>query len=231
MGRVASPVCFLPCPVVFDLDGTLLDSLPDIAAAVNRLLATEGVLPMERAEVQSYVGDGAPKLIERVMAARGLDAARHQDLTLRMISDYSARAGEATTVYPGAVEALEILASRGHPLGLCTNKPGAATLGVLRHFGLDQVFGAVVAGDTLPERKPHPAPLRTVLRRLGSEPDAGTGAFVGDSAVDRDTARAAGVPFLLFDGGYWNGPAPTLPAAMRFTDFGRLPDMIAALAE
>lgn len=208
--------------VVFDLDGTLIDSLPDLAAAVNRLLRSEGLQPMERAEVRSYVGDGAPVLMRRVMAARGMDPARHAAITARMVADYTLRSSEATTVYPHVAETLGRLRANGWRLGICTNKPGAPTLSVLRAYGLDGYFSAVVAGDTLAERKPDPTPLRHTLALLGTE----RAAYVGDSEVDAATAGAAALPFALFTEGYLRVPRSDIASAAEFSDFRELPEIL-----
>lgn len=212
--------------VVFDLDGTLIDSIPDIAAAVNRLLSAEGLAPMDRAEVQSYVGDGAPVLMRKVMSARAIDAARHDEITARMVADYTARSCEKTTVFPHVPEVLARLKSAGHPLGLCTNKPGGATEAVLRDLGLIAFFDTIVAGDTLAEKKPHPAPLLHAAQALGRPVTA----YVGDSEVDAKTAAAAALPFFLYAEGYLRVPRAEISPVAEFSDFRDLPGLLTALA-
>lgn len=212
--------------VIFDLDGTLIDSLPDIHAAVNRLLAAEGQPPMGRAEVQSYVGDGAPVLIRRVMAARGMDMARHAELAARMVADYTARSCEETTVYPHVAEVLAALRADGCRLGICTNKPESATRAVLAELGLAGSFDVIVAGDTLPERKPDPAPLLHAARLLGPA----RAVFVGDSEVDARTAEAAALPFYFFTEGYLRVPRQEISPAAEFSDYRELPALLAVAA-
>lgn len=204
--------------VIFDLDGTLIDSLPDIHAAVNRLLASEGQAPMGRAEVQSYVGDGAPVLIRRVMAARGMAMARHGELAARMVADYTARSSEETTVYPHVDEVLAALKADGCRLGICTNKPESATRAVLAELGLSGFFEVIVAGDTLPERKPDPTPLLHAARLLGHA----RAVFVGDSEVDARTAEAAALPFILFSEGYLRVPRHEISPVAVFSDYREL---------
>jgi phosphoglycolate phosphatase len=212
-----------PLPsLIFDLDGTLIDSVPDLMAAVNRMLAAEGQRPMERAEVQSYVGDGAPVLVRRVMTARGLPEERHAELTERLVTDYTARSSDLTRVYPNVPEALTSLRQRGHRLGLCTNKPGGATCVVLEALGLAGFFDTVIAGDSLPEKKPHPAPLQAAVAALG--PPA---LYIGDSEVDARTAEAAGLPFLLYTEGYLRVPRSEITVAEAFRDYGDLPNIVA----
>ncbi len=208
--------------LVFDLDGTLIDSVPDLQAAVNRMLAAENLAPMERAEVQSYVGDGAPTLVRRVMAARGLDEARHAELTDRLVTDYTARASELTLVHPNVSETLDALKRSGHRLGVCTNKPGGATKAVLDALGLSVFFDAVISGDSLPEKKPHPAPLLAAVRQLG-----GPAIYVGDSEVDARTAEAAALPFLLYSEGYLRVPLSEIRVSATFRDFADLPGLVA----
>ncbi len=218
-GRVSAPPS-----VVFDFDGTLIDSVPDLAAAVNRLLIAERLLPMERAEVQSYVGDGAPVLMARVMTARGMEMTRHEEITARMVADYTARSCEETVIYPHVPEVLERLKSSGHRLGLCTNKPGSATLAILKELGLVGFFDAIVAGDTLAEKKPHPAPLLHAVKALG----APLAVYIGDSEVDARTARAAALPFFLFTEGYLRVPRAEIAPLAEFSDFREVPELISA---
>ncbi|MCX7645151.1 MAG: phosphoglycolate phosphatase [Rhodobacteraceae bacterium] len=213
-------------PLVFDLDGTLIDSAPDIHRVANAVLALEGLAPISFAEARSFIGSGVSAFVARALAARGLPA--EGDRHARMVAAFTERyehAHELTTPYPGAAEALARLAAAGHPLGLCTNKPLGPTLAALRHFRLEGLFAAVVGGDSLPERKPHPAPLLETVARLGG----GAAVFVGDSEVDAETARRAGVPFLLFTEGYRKAPAEALPQRAAFADWAALPDLVAAL--
>ncbi len=214
-----------PAPaIVFDLDGTLIDSVPDLGAAVNRTLAAEGQAPMPLGEIKTYVGDGAPVLVSRVMVARGIDPSRHKELTDRIVGDYTANAAVLTRIYPGVTEALTVLRERGHPLGICTNKPGGATHSVLAALKLDTYFDAVIAGDTLAERKPHPAPLLAAFEALG-----GPGLYVGDSEVDAATAVAAGCPFLLFSEGYLRVPREEIAVTAEFATFADLAALVAGM--
>ena len=211
--------------VLFDLDGTLIDSAPDIQAAANAMLAGEGAAPLDLPTVMSFVGNGLPTFVRRAMAARGLPEADHARLLSVMLPIYE-RATGLTRTYPGVLAALEVLAAAGHPMGICTNKPEGPARAVLRDLGLARFFGAVVGGDTLGVVKPDPAPLRACLAALGGGPAV----FVGDSEVDAATAVAAEMPFLLFTEGYRKGPPESLPQAGRFQDFAALPGMVAGLA-
>jgi phosphoglycolate phosphatase len=201
---------------VFDLDGTLIDSAPDIHLSVNRTFGAEGLPPLPLPVVQSFVGNGIHVLVARCMAVHGQpdDPVRAALLAQRLEEDYT-RAVHLTTLYPGAKTALERLAGIGVSLGLCTNKPTAPTQAVLRHFGIFDHFSAVVCGDTLDTRKPDPRPLLYTQDRLGGVPIV----FVGDSEVDADTAQAAGIPFWLFTAGYRKIAAEEFDAEWFFGDY------------
>ena len=210
--------------VIFDLDGTLIDSVPDIHASANRAFAPLGQ-SFSRAEVQGFVGRGAPNLISRLAQSRGLPGtgAAFDDLLARFLGIYEQSHG-LTALYPGVLTALDDLARTGARLGVCTNKPIGPTRAVLGHFGLG-CFAAVVGGDSLPVKKPDPAPLLHALDLLGGGPVI----FVGDSEVDAETAQAARVPFLLFTEGYRKTPVEALPHAFAFEDYDRLSGFVASL--
>ena len=208
--------------VVFDLDGTLVDSAPDICAVGNRVLAAEGAAPLTLAEARRYVGSGADMFVRRMRVARGLPDAAHARMRAAFLDAYEGAVAHSA-LYPGVADALAVLAARGHPMAVCTNKPIGPARAVLAHFGLAGRFGAVIGGDSLPERKPDPAPLRAAFAGLG----AAGGLFVGDSEIDAETAERAGVPFLLFTEGYRSAPAATLPHAAAFAHFDALPGRVA----
>jgi phosphoglycolate phosphatase len=211
--------------VIFDLDGTLVDSAPDIHAAVNRLLAAEGEAALDFPTVKRFIGNGVPALIARVMAALGREGeALHARWLARFLEDYEKRAADLTRPYPGVAEALEVLADTGHRLAICTNKPEVPARHVLDAFGLARFFPVVIGGDSLPLRKPDPAPLRAAAEGLGQGPVI----FVGDSEVDAETAVAAGVPLLLFTEGYRKTPVEEIAHAARFGRFEHLPALVAA---
>lgn len=206
--------------VLFDLDGTLVDSAPDIHAGVNAVLGEEGVPDLPFATVRGFIGGGVPVLMDRVIAATGLPALRHADLCARFIARYEHDPGELTRPYDGAEAALDALAHL--PLGLCTNKPEGPTRSLLSALGWADRFRVIVGGDTLAVRKPDPAPLVEAIARIGGGPVL----FVGDSEVDAATAHAAGVPFLLFTGGYRSTPVAELPHRAAFDDWAGLPALV-----
>jgi phosphoglycolate phosphatase len=214
--------------LIFDLDGTLIDSAPDIHAAVARTLAEEDAAPLPLGEIRSFIGNGVPALIARVMAARGEtpDEIRARELSARFMRHYQAAPVEHTTLYAGVAEALDILDDAGHRIGLCTNKPAATARAILAAFGIGHHFAALVGGDSLAERKPHPAPLYATWHALGG----GDVACVGDSEVDAAAAAAAGMPLLLFTQGYRKTPIGQLTHLQAFDHFTMLPGLVAGLA-
>lgn len=213
--------------VIFDLDGTLIDSAAQIHDTTNRVLGGLGLPSTDRATVQSFVGNGLPALVERLLAFH------HQDLPPEaraaliagFEADYSAR-HSLTTLYPGASEALTHLKSQGAALGICTNKPIAPTRAILTHLGLAPLFQAILGGDSLPIRKPDPEHLRATARALGRARVI----FVGDSEVDAATAQAAALPFLLYTEGYRKAPLDQIPHQAAFNDWSTLPDLVTTWA-
>ncbi|MGR3322770.1 MAG: phosphoglycolate phosphatase [Pseudooceanicola sp.] len=210
--------------IVFDLDGTLIDSAPDIHAAVNRMLETEGAEPLSLARVTGFIGNGLPHLVARVIEVTDLDPARHGALTAQVLRDYEASSSLLTRPYPGMAPALAALGEAGHRLGLCTNKPEAPARKIVEEMGLGP-FAAIVGGDSLPQRKPDPAPLHAAFAALGEGPRI----YVGDSEVDAETARAAGVPFILFTEGYRKGPVGEIPHDVALPGFADLPAAVTRL--
>ncbi|WP_101067207.1 phosphoglycolate phosphatase [Roseovarius salinarum] len=203
---------------VFDLDGTLIDSAPDIHAAVNRMLAEEGLPRLDLATVTGFIGNGLPRLVERVIDRLGVAPDQHARLTQRTLVLYNAQPSALSRPFPNLAGALDALRAQGWALGVCTNKPLAPARDILRDFGLDGHFAAVVGGDCLAVKKPDPAPLTLAFERLG----AARGLFVGDSEIDAETAARAGVPFALFTEGYRKRPVAELPHSFAFSDFAEL---------
>lgn len=208
---------------MFDLDGTLVDSLPDIAAAANRMLQDAGVAPLPQDQIKQFVGNGLPKLVERVILHCDLPMDMHSDLTQQTLAYYNAASSEKTVVYPGVLQAIENLREMGCVLGVCTNKPEAPARHVLEALGLAQHFDAVLGGDSLPTRKPDPAHLEASFAAVTP---VGPRIFVGDSEVDAETARRAQVPFLLFTEGYRKSPIDRIPRTSCYSDSLKLPGLV-----
>ena len=213
-------------PIIFDLDGTLIDSLPDITGAANALLSEKGLPPLEASEVAGFVGRGERVLLDRLIAATALDAADYDALMERFIAIYKGATGR-TRVFPGAREALEHFRSAGVPVGLCTNKPSGPLGSVLEALDLSRLFDVIVAGDTLAARKPDAAPLLHAVSSLGAERCI----YVGDSEIDAETAQAAGMPFAFFTEGIRTVAIADIPHDAAFSDFADLPSIYARLSE
>ena len=209
--------------LVFDLDGTLVDSAPDIAAAVNALFGELSLPVVELTLIRRMIGDGAPVLLERALAHVGATH-RAADLMPRFSVHYGENAVRLTTVYPAVVETLTHLRSLGCRLGVCTNKPIGPTRTVLAALGLDALIEAVVGGDSLPQRKPEPEPLLTVIRALGGMP--GSAVLIGDSAVDLACAEAAGVPAIIIPSGYGMAEPKASIIAASFAELPRMIDQL-----
>lgn len=211
--------------VVFDLDGTLIDSVPDLHNAGQRMLTEFGVAPVTLDQTRSFIGNGVPILVERLMRAAGLetDPARHTACLAAFTRYYEAAPVENTTLYPGVFAALDDLEAAGWTLGVCTNKPEAPAVTILRAFGMLDRMKVVVGGDTLPVRKPDPAPL---FHAFAAFPD-GPRLYVGDSEVDAGTAQAAGIRFALYTEGYRHTPVADIHHDHVFAHFNELPAIAA----
>ncbi|MFM8679033.1 MAG: phosphoglycolate phosphatase [Alphaproteobacteria bacterium] len=194
--------------ILFDLDGTLVDSAPDLVGALDALLGEHGRAPVGEAAGRTMIGEGAARLVERGFAARGGLPGPVGGLVPRFVEIYEARLTRVTRPFEGAVAVLSALRDAGFALGICTNKPDRATHRILGELGLSGFFSAVVGGDGV--RKPDPDPVLRCLAALGG--DAREAVFVGDSPVDLAAARAAGLPVILVSFGYTAVPARELGA-------------------
>ncbi len=208
-----------PPRIIFDLDGTLVDSAPDLHAAANVTLAALGREDVSLSQVKAFIGNGIIKLVERCLDATGGADPRTFDAALaKFQTAYEADPATLTTVYPGVRGALTDLCAAGFAMGLCTNKPEAPARDILRRFGLAQYFDAVVGGDTIGALKPDPAPLLACGEKLSDGPMV----YVGDSETDAATARAAQAPFLLFTKGYRKTAVDQIAHQAVFDQFEKL---------
>lgn len=207
--------------IVFDLDGTLIDSAPDIHGIANALLAQEGKEAISLDQARDFIGNGASVFVAKMRAAREIPASEHD----RLLADFVSRYDDAVTLtvpYPGVEAALQTLVDAGHALGICTNKPIRPCKAVLAHLGLDRFFQTFWGGDSLAVHKPDPSPLNAAFNDL---PD-GLEFYVGDSDVDAETAQRAMVPFLLYTEGYRKQPVDEMPHSVAFSDFADLPTIV-----
>jgi phosphoglycolate phosphatase len=187
-GALMTPI---PFDIIgFDLDGTLVDSSADLAAAVNHALSTSGLPTHSIEEVKGFVGKGVRIMLERALRASGDYSEERLEALRPIFADYySAHLSDFTQPYPGAVAALEALKARGVKLALCTNKSEQFTHPLLKQIGLHDCFDAIVCGDTLGQGilKPNPAPVQAMIERAGG----GRCVFIGDTSHDIEAARAA----------------------------------------
>jgi len=207
--------------LVFDLDGTLVDSVPDLTNALNKVLRECNYAPLTRAEVAPMVGDGVPTLVARAFAARFGSAAEAAEALPRYTDIYEANATALTRPYSGVRDTLEALRRRGYRTAVCTNKPQRATMAVLQGFDLAGLFDGVAGGDRYPVRKPDPGHLLGLIGELGGS--AGQAAMIGDSENDAAVAHAAAVPLVLMRYGYARAAPETLGADAVLDHFAELP--------
>jgi phosphoglycolate phosphatase len=215
--------------VGFDLDGTLLDTLADLGAAVNHTIALEGRPPIAKDRVRGLVGGGSKKMLFRALEETGgpVPEARFEELVAALLDYYAANIAVHTQLYPGGARMLDDLAARGVRLALVTNKLESLAVKLLRELGLTERFFTVIGGDTLgPGRaKPQPDLLHEMIARGGG----GRAAYVGDSTYDTRAARAAGIPCVAVSFGFNDAPADQLGADRVIGHFDELIPALEAL--
>jgi phosphoglycolate phosphatase len=201
--------------VVFDLDGTLVDSASDIAEAVNRMLADRSLPRVDEAVIRGWIGDGVGSLVRSALDHAG-SGLRLDEVLPGFMVHYEDCLLLAPQVYPGVRPLLEAMRERGVPAAICTNKPERFVRPLLRALDLDRHFDVIVGGDSLPQRKPSPEPLLHVVAHFGLRPARCL--MVGDSSTDLLTAQAAGVPFAMVTYGYLRGFDPRSVPGIRVID-------------
>ncbi len=214
--------------IIFDLDGTLVDSAPDLRNALNQFLAERGRRALTLAETKAAIGDGAIKLVERAFRLTGdsptgdalLDEAR------AYITIYRAMVADPSQLYPGVVSTLELLRQNAIALGLCTNKPESATRKLLDELKLTPYFSGIAGGDTFPAHKPDPSHLLGVITQMGLTPQGCV--MIGDSPNDLAAAHGLQVPCILVDYGYC-ADVRDLSAEATISSIGELPAALSAL--
>ena len=199
----------LPELVLFDLDGTLLDSVPDLALATDQMLQALQLDPAGETAVRSWVGNGAQVLVQRALTGQqdpdisSIDPDLFERAFTLFLDCYGKCSAERSQLYPGVLEYLDWLSSRDVKMGLVTNKPIRFTLPLLETFNLDRYFGLVLGGDSLEQKKPDPLPLQHAMHEFSSMPDMTL--MVGDSKSDIRAAQAAGCPVVAVTYGYNHG--------------------------
>lgn len=198
-----------PKAVIMDLDGTLIDSAPDIAAALNLAFQDEGMAPFSLDEVRFMIGGGVPKLVERAFDARQLP---HDEKLTNVIAGvmkhYSAQPADNTVIYEGVELTLKTLRERGLKVGLCTNKPQSITELALKQLKMTDYFDAIVGGTADTPRKPDPLTLKMCVDQLGMSVDDCL--LVGDSGADKGAAAALSMTVFLVEYGYCKTPVSEL---------------------
>ncbi|MDX1483774.1 MAG: phosphoglycolate phosphatase [Alphaproteobacteria bacterium] len=216
------------CAILLDLDGTLVDSAPELTRAVNGALETRGRRTLEENEVRDMIGNGLPVLTERALAATGKVPPESELASIiaevRRIYDTQ----PPPRIFPGVAETLRHWHAAGLSLVVCTNKPEASARRLMAALGLDRFISVIAGGDTYPRRKPHPDHLLKPLADLGLSRD--TAVMVGDSQIDADAARSAAIPFIAVSYGYRRGPVDGLGAACVVDRFAEVDAAIAQFA-
>lgn len=222
-----SPSKDWPQAIVFDLDGTLIDSAPDIAHALNAATGTRGLAPFRLEEVKEMIGGGVPQLVERALVARGFPRSELMPLVDDFLVLYRENLTTRTVVYDGARELLERLHGEGRRLGVCTNKNHELTLAILDQLDLAKYFGAVIGEREGKARKPDAAPLLETLAGLGAAPEDAL--MAGDSEADVACARNAKIPVVVVSFGYSKVAPDALGADAVIDALSDLPGWFSAL--
>jgi len=209
--------------VGFDLDGTLIDTSGDLAAAVNYAIGTLGRAPFPVEAIRPFVGKGAKVMLERALTASGGYEETELAESLPILLDYYAQNLAIHSVpYPGLIEAMDRLAEMGVKLAICTNKAERFTIPLMHQLGLSDRFASIVGGDTVGVSKPDPAPIREMIARAGG----GRTVFLGDTINDIAGARNAGIPSIAVSFGFLDGPVENLEADAVIHHFDELAPLL-----
>jgi phosphoglycolate phosphatase len=216
--------------IAFDLDGTLVDTAPDLIATLNVLLARKGLPPVEEATLRMMIGGGARRLIERALSERGITLSKDEVdyLYAEYLRHYEAHIADHSRLFSGLEAALDTLSARGWRFAVCTNKLERLSVVLLERFGLKRRFAAICGQDTFATQKPDPDVLRQTIARAGG--DLQNAVMVGDSATDIDMARAASIPVVGVDFGYSETPVSQLGPDRIISRYEDLPAAIFDLA-
>ena len=209
-----------PRAIVFDLDGTLVHSAPDLQFASNEALKAFGRDQLDLPTIVSFIGNGVEVLVRRILKETGgSDQELERDILKVFMKVYAANMTTLTRPYPGVVTALEQFRAIGFRLGVCTNKPTGPAREICEKLDLAQYFEIISGAEPDQAKKPDPYPLKACINALNCSPNEAL--YVGDSAIDFHTARNASVAFRLFSGGYLNSPLPDLADSQRFENWNQ----------
>ncbi len=213
--------------IIFDLDGTLVDTAPDLIDTLNTILDREGLPGVPHDEARALIGNGARRMLERSLAIVGRPAVDIERLYVDFIAYYAEHLADRSRPFPGVEAALDVLSGRGYTLAVCTNKLEWLSVQLLKSLGLAGRFTAICGQDTFGVQKPDPAALLGTLQRAGGRLDQAI--MVGDSRTDIATARAALMPVVAVDFGYTDVPVSELEPDAVISHYGCLPDAIERL--
>ena len=218
-----------PAVIVFDLDGTLAETAGDLIAALNHVLAQDGIAPLDVGQARVLLGAGGRALIERgyAVAGRSLDKPRLEALFGMFLAHYNAHICEHTHLFDGVEAALDRLAAAGWRFAVCTNKMEHSAVALMKALGVAGRFDAICGQDTFGVHKPDPRALLDTVARAGGDPSRCV--MVGDSLTDIATAKAAGMPVVAVDFGYTDTPVADLAPDRVISHFDALPEAVAAL--
>ena len=217
-----------PRAVIFDLDGTLIDSAPDIAESLNEVLGRRNLPPFALPDVKRMLGAGIPALITRALAAHGVEAGDVKPLVADMIGVYALRATRLTLPFDGAVERLREFHRDGVKMAVCTNKQQHVTDIILRDLNIAQYFSCAIGARPELARKPDPAMIHLALDAMGTPPARAV--MVGDSSADAGAAKAAGLPVVLAAFGYSTTPVAEFGPDAIIASFAELPAVLRRLS-
>jgi phosphoglycolate phosphatase len=220
----------MPTPtIVFDLDGTLIDTAPDLIGTLNTILTRHDVAPVAFEEARSMIGAGVKPLLQRALASKGKQVPPDEidRLFAEYLEIYAAHIADRSRPFPGLEAALDALSAQGCRLAVCTNKLEWLSVKLLKELALAPRFATICGQDTFTMRKPDPDMLRLTIARAGG--DTGHAVMVGDSMTDVATARAAGIPIIAVDFGYTETPPAELGADRLISHFDALPAAVMEL--
>ena len=212
--------------ILYDLDGTLVETAPDLCAALNHCLEVAGRDPVDLAAVHGMVGDGAKALLRKGLGKEEEDA-EVDALYPTFLEYYGAHIADSSFLFPGALDLLQTAADLGYAQAVCTNKPESMSRALLAELKVDRFFKAVIGGDTLPIKKPDPEHVFATVRACAAVPERTL--FIGDSANDVNAAKAAGIPVIAVSFGYCHGRPEDLGADALVDHFNEIPDAMLRL--